>query len=147
MEKLKKITIGGREIPLYYSTYETAAIQEEIGCTAFQLRDQVFGIRQADEDDPESIVLDIVDDPEKIRKFGKLIAILGNAGLEEAGEKPDLTEKWILRKIKPGMLLIYAVAIMGVIYEGNMIEAQKEEQQGPVDEGLEAEQAKKQPGN
>ena len=43
-EKMTEITIGKRVIPLYYSTYESIAIQREIGCTAFQLKEQVFGV-------------------------------------------------------------------------------------------------------
>ena len=145
---MKEIKIGKREIPLLYSTYEMLAIQEEIGCTAFQLREEVFGIRQEDEDDPMSIRMECVTDPEKTKKLGTLIRILGNAGLEENGEKGDLTDKWILRNMKPALIMAYAVAAMAVIVEGNRIEApEAEEQQGPVDEVLEEQNAKKQPGN
>lgn len=144
---MQEIKIGKREIPLFYSTYEMLAIQEEIGCTAFQLREEVFGIRQEDEDDPMSIRMECVTDPEKTKKLGMLIRILGNAGLEENGEKGDLTDKWILRNMKPALIMAYAVAAMAVIVEGNRIEAPEEEQQGPVDEVLEEQNAKKQPGN
>ena len=144
---MKEIRIGKREIPLFYSTYEMIAIQEEIGCTAFQLREEVFGIRQEDEDDPMSIRMECATDPEKTKKLGTLIRIMGNAGLEENGEKGDLTDKWILRNMKPALIMAYAVAAMAVIVEGNKIEAPEEEQQGPVDEVLEEQNAKKQPGN
>ena len=145
---MKEIKIGKREIPLFYSTFEMVAIQEEIGCTAFQLREEVFGIRQEDEDDPMSIRMECATDPEKTKKLGTLIRILGNAGLEENGEKGDLTDKWILRNMKPALIMAYAVAAMAVIVEGNRIEApETEEQQGPVDEVLEEQNAKKQPGN
>ena len=83
---MNTIKIGGREIPLFYSTFEMIAIQEEIGCTAFQLRDEVFGIRQEDEDDPMSIRMEVVTDPEKTKKLGTLLRIMGNAGLEEDGK-------------------------------------------------------------
>jgi len=145
---MKEIKIGKREIPLFYSTFEMIAIQEEIGCTAFQLREEVFGIRQEDEDDPMSIRMECATDPEKTKKLGTLIRIMGNAGLEENGEKGDLTDKWILRNMKPALIMAYAVAAMAVIVEGNRIEApEAEEQQGPVDEVLEEQNAKKQPGN
>lgn len=140
------IKIGGREIPLLYTTYELVAIQEEIGCTGHQLRDEVFGIHLADEDDPSSVVFDCVTDGEKTKKLGTLIRILGNAGLEEQGEEPNLTDKWVLRNMKPGLLLVYALGAFAVINEGNRMEA-KEEESGPVDEGLEEQQAKKQPGS
>ena len=42
---MNEIKIGKRSIPMYYSTFEMIAIQEEIGCTAFQLKEQVFGVR------------------------------------------------------------------------------------------------------
>ena len=145
---MKDIKIGGRTIPLQYTTYELIQIQEEIGCTGHQLRDEVFGIRQEDEDDPTSIVFDCVTHAEKTKKLGKLIRILGNAGLEEDGPEPDLTDRWVLKHIKPGMIIFYALALYAVINEGNMIENTKPaEDQGPVDEVLEEQNAKKQPGN
>lgn len=145
---MKEIKIGKREIPLFYSTFEMIAIQREIGCTAFQLRDEVFGIVQEDEDDPMSVRLECVTDPEKTEKLGKLIRILGNAGLEEKGEKPDLTEKWILRNMSPQLIGVYALAAMGVIVDGNRAETpESDEKQAPVDEVLEEQNAKKQPGN
>ena len=144
---MKTIKIGKREIPLYYSTFEMVEIQEEIGCTAFQLKEEVFGIRQTDEDDPMSIVLDCVTDPMKTKKLGTLIRIMGNAGLEEDGQEGDLTDKWVLRNMKPTLIMMYALAALGVINDGNRIEAPATEDQGPVDEGLEEQEAKKQPGN
>ena len=141
------IKIGGREIPLFYSTYESIAIMEDIGCTAFQLKDEVFGIRQEDEDDPMSVRLEVVTDPVKTKRLGTLIRILGNAGLEENGETGDLTDKWVLRHMKPPMIMPVALMVMKVITEGNRIEAPVDENSGPVDMGLEEEQAKKQPGN
>lgn len=140
------IKIGGREIPLLYTTYELVEIQEAIGCTGHQLRDEVFGIHLADENDPSSVVFDCVTDGKKTKKLGTLIRILGNAGLEEQGEEPNLTDKWVLRNMKPGLLLVYALGAFAVINEGNQMEA-KQVETGPVDEGLEEEQAKKQPGS
>ena len=145
---MTEIKIGKRTIPLYYSTYEMIAIQKEIGCTAFQLRDAVFGIRQDDEDDPMSIRMEVVTDPEKTEKLGKLIRILGNAGLEQDGKEADLTEKWILRNMRPALIMAYAIAAMAVITEGNKVETPADEkEQGPVDEVLEEQMAKKPEGN
>ena len=143
---MTEINIGGRVVPLSYSAYEMIAIQKDIGCTSFQLKDEVFGVRLEDEDDPKSLRLDVVNDPGKIEKLGKLVRILGNAGLEERGQDADLTDKWVLRNMKPALILAYAVAAMGEVISGNTMEA-KRETNGPVDEGLEEEQAKKQPGN
>ena len=145
----KILKIGGREIPLYYSTYETIAIQRDIGCTAFQLNEQVFGMEKIDEEEDaslENVKLTVVNDPDKMEKLGKLIRILGNAGLEESGQEPDLTDKWVLRNMKPEMLMLYAVVMMAVITEGNIMEA-RDEKKGPVDEVLQEENAKKQQGS
>lgn len=142
-----EVKIGKRTIPLFYSTYEMIAIQKEIGCTAYELKEKVFGVRQTDEDDPMSIVLDVVTDPEKTMRLGTLLKILGNAGLEEAGQEPDLTDKWILRNMKPPLIMPYALAAMAVITDGNKVESPKDENEGPVDEILEEQNAKKQPGN
>ena len=144
---MTEIKIGGRTIPLLYTTYELVEIQKELGCTGFQLKDQVFGLRQTDEDDPESIVFDCVNDPEKTEKLCRLIRILGNAGLEEKGEEPDLTDKWVMRKIKPSMILPYALITVAEVIDGNKMEYSEKKNDGPVDEGLEEQNAKKQQGN
>ena len=147
-KKLPTLKIGGREIPLFYSSLEMVDIQRDIGCTAFQLNDEVFGVHLEDEDDPSSVRFGVITDGDKLEKFGKLIRILGNAGLEEQGKDPDLTDKWVLRHMKPGMIMVYVIALVAVISDGNKVESitQKEEE-GPVDEVLEEQNAKKQPGN
>ena len=145
MENKPEIIIGGRNIPLFYSVYETVAIQREIGCTAFQLNEQVFGVEKIDEEKDtklDNVRLTIKNDPEKMEKLGKLIAILGNAGLEEEGKEADLTAKWVLRNMKPAMITMYAVVIMTIIAEGNMMETVRK-QEGPVDEIKEEIDAKK----
>ena len=148
---MPEIKIGGRTIPLLYSTYELIAIQKEIGCTAFQLNDEVFGVEKIDEDgewELENLRFRVAIEPERTEKLGKLIRILGNAGLEENGENPDLTEKWIMRKMKPVMILPYAVAILQEIMDGNQMESPEQEKgDGPRDLGLEEEIGKKLPGN
>ena len=150
-KKMPELKIGKRIIPLYYSTYETIAIQREIGCTAFQLNDQVFGVEMIDEEKEktmDNIRLTVVNDPDKIERLGKLIRILGNAGLEESGQEGDLTDKWVLRNMKPAMVLIYAVGVMAVISQGNMMETKEDKpKQEETDVVLEEEQAKKQDGN
>jgi hypothetical protein len=138
------IKIGDRTIPMILTVCEMAEIQEAIGCTVAQLRDEVFGLKHNLETD--EYTFGIMDDKDKIRKFGKLLRILGNAGLEEAGQAPDLTDKWILRRIKPGMLMPYVIAATAVISEAMDTEADKT-QSGPVDEVLAEENRKKEPGS
>ncbi len=145
---MDSIIIGGRTIPLFYSTLEMVEIEKSIGCTAFQLDEKVMGARQIGGDDDENAEfrIDLIDKPENKENLGKLIRILGNAGLEEDGQEPDLTDRWVLRHMKPGMIMIYAMAVMAIISEGNQMEAKKEDN-GPVDVLLEEEQGKKSPGN
>ena len=49
--------------------------------------------------------------------------------------------------MKPGMIMVYVMALVAVISDGNQIESFKKENEGAVDEGLEEQSAKKQPGN
>lgn len=143
-----EIKLGKRSIPLFFSTFEMIAIQEDIGCTASQLRTEVFGL-ESDEDEPDKIRMTVVSEPDKMHKLGTLIRILGNAGLEESGQEPNLTDKSVLRNIRPVQVLAYAIAAMAVIVDGMKNETSQliEQESGPVDEILEAENEKKEPGN
>ena len=61
----------------------------------------------------------------------------------ESGQEPDLTDKWILRHMKPSMIIMYALAMIAVITAGNTMEAGRESNGEPVDEIKEANDAKK----
>ena len=139
-----EIKIGGRVIPMALTTFEMIAIQDEVGCTLGQLRDQVFGLERNMETDEYSFT--VVNDKEKLKRFGTLLRIMGNAGLEEAGKEPDLTDKWILRHIRPSMIMAYVVAATAVINESMKMEVEEKED-GPVDEVLAEENRKKDQGN
>lgn len=143
---MTEMKIGGRVIPLLFSTYEMQAIQQEIGCTASQLRDEVLGFQQ---DEEGQVSWGILQDGEKQVKLATLIRILGNAGLEETKQAPDLTEKWIMRNMKPGLVLGYGIVAMAEIMEGMSMESpgMQDADSGPVDEILEEENAKKEPGS
>lgn len=150
MESME-IIIGGRQIPLYLSSWEMVAIQGEIGCTIAQLQDEVFGAYRDEENGTDGKPrwhFSVTTDAEKMRKLGTLIRIAGNAGLEEAGQEPDLTDKWILRNIKPGMILPVALAMMAVVNNSLMMETARKkdgESSGPVDVTIEEENRKKEP--
>ena len=135
-----EITMGGRTIPLTLTTFELIAIQEEIGCTVGQIRDQVFGIEHNLETDEYKCMMST--DREKMRKFGTLIRIMGNAGLEEDGQEPDLTDKWVLRNIRPGLIVPFMLLVNEAIDEAMRVESAGK-QEGPVDEKLEEENRKK----
>ena len=134
------ITLKGREIPLLYTVWEMKEIQEEIAPLS-QAISLVLGRNPEDKEDTSRY-----GGAEHLAAASKLIRILGNAGLEESGEEGDITDKWVLRHMKPAMVLIYAVGVMTVISQGNMMEA-KEEKKGPVDEIKEEEDAKKPQGS
>ena len=135
-----EIEIGGRKIPLMLTTFESIAIQEEIGCTVAQIRDHVLGIEFNLETD--KFTCRLAGDTEKLKLFGRLIRILGNAGLEEAGEKPDLMDKWVLRHIPYTMVIPMMMIVWDVVNDAMKTEI-KPPQDGPVDEGLEEENRKK----
>jgi len=143
---MTEITMGGRTIQLQFTSWEMIAIQERIGCTAAQLRDEVFGLHLEDEEDPESWAMSLPKDVEKLKKFGTLIEILGNAGLEEQGQEPDLTEKWILRHMRPAEIIQYAILATLEINNGmrsEVAEESKKEQAGEKVDVMVAEEDRK----
>lgn len=132
------ITLKGREIPLLYTVYEMKAIQEQV-C---RLGDMQYAILGRSRDNSEE---SIYGTPEHLDAITKLIRILGNAGLEEAGEKGDLTDKQIMRALKPGALVTAVKACMDAMDEGMASEIPPETKQGPVDVVLEEIEKKKEP--
>ena len=138
---MASITLKGREIPLLYTVYEMKEIQREIApiSTAISL---VLGRNPEDEEDTSRFAGE-----EHLGAIATLIRILGNAGLEEAGEAPDLTEKKVLRALKPSELGEAINACMDAMNEGmaSEIQAKKEENSGPVDVVLEEIEKKKDP--
>lgn len=128
---MASITLKGREIPLLYTTYEMKAIQEEIA----PLQEVIAKISgKADDDDNE---MSLYGSPGQIEALGKMIRILGNAALEEAGEEPDLTDKKILRWMKPTEIVPAIQECVNAINEGNKSEIPEDEEKGPVDKTLE----------
>ena len=139
------IRIGEREIPVALTCYEMVAIQEEIGCTVGELREKIFGLEVDLETDKYTFRM--VEDKDRLRRFGTLIRILGNAGLEEAGEKPDLTDKWVMRHIRPAQIMGVVTQLTAAINEAMWLEFNQGKKDGPVDEVLEEENRKKEPGS
>lgn len=128
---MASITIKGREIPLIYTVYEMKQVQEEIAPLdrAISL---VLGRNPDDKEDQSKY-----GGAEHLEAAATLIRILGNAGLEEAGEAPDLTEKKIMRALKPGELMMAINACMDTMAEGMASEIPEKKQEGPVDVTLE----------
>ena len=131
------ITLKGREIPLLYTTWEMKEIQEDIAPInrAISL---VLGRNPDDKEDMSKY-----GGAEHLTAAAKLIRILGNAGLEEAGEVPDLTNKKVLRALRPADLANVINACMNAMNEGMSSEIPEKEEEGPVDVTLEEMQKKK----
>ena len=106
------IELKGRKIPLIYTTYEMKVIQEEIGQISRAIS-LVTGRNPDDDKDVSKFA-----GAEHISNIAKMIKILGNAGLEENGEEPNLTEKGILRALRPSDLADVINICIAVINEG-----------------------------
>ena len=131
------ITLKGREIPLVYTVWEMKEIQEELGPLSTAIR-LVMGRNPEDENDTSRYGC-----AEHLKAAASLIRILGNAGLEEAGENPDLTNKKILRSMKPSDLIEAINECMDTMTDGMASEIPKKKKEGPVDVVLEEIERKK----
>lgn len=134
---MASVMLKGREIPLLYTVYEMRQIQEEI-CSLGDFQYVIFGRNKNDNKDTSGYA-----SPKHLEAIAKLVKILGNAGLEEAGEVPDLTEKKILRAMKPNDLNVAVGACMEAMSEGMASEIPEKKQEGPVDVTLEEMNKKK----
>ena len=125
------IKIKGREIPLIYTTEEMLTIQEEIG----PVNETITTASGSNPDDKKDTSR--FGTKEHLRTLAKLIVILGNAGLEESDQEGDLTEKKVLRGIKPDEIYMAVSACMKCLTEGMQSEIPEKKQEGPVDVTLE----------
>ena len=131
------ITLKAREIPLVYTTWEMKQIQEELGPLGRAIK-VIMGKNPDDDKD-----LSGYGSAEHLTAAAKLIRILGNAGLEEAGEVPDLSDKKVMRAIRPGDIAQIINACLETMNEGMASEIPKKEEDGPVDVVLEEMNKKK----
>lgn len=125
------ITLKGREIPLLYTVYEMKTIQEEIAPLSKAIN-MIMGINPDNQEDNK-----FAGSAEHINAIAKMVKILGNAGLEEAGQDPDLTEKKIMRSMKPTDFAGAVNACVNAMNEGMVSEIPPEKTDGPVDVTLE----------
>ena len=128
---MASITLKGRTIPLLYTVYEMKLVQEEIA----PLSRAMSLLLGRNPDDPND--MSMYAGAEHISTAAKVIRILGNAGLEEAGLEPDLTFKGILRAMKPADLPGAVRACLDAMEEGMTSEIPEEQPEGPVDVTLE----------
>jgi len=143
------IELKGREIPLLYTTLEMKTVQEALGNI-----DRAISLLTGRNPDAKGSVLDyaegddaksekdlaensIFGTAEHLRAVGVWVTVLGNAALEEAGKDPDLTEKWILRAMRPNRVFEAVQKVLNAIEDGMRSEIPPEEKEGPVDVTLE----------
>lgn len=128
---MASITLKGREIPLVYTTQEMLTIQQEIAPISNAIN-LVLGRNPEDIKDRSGFA-----GAQHLDAVGKMIAILANAALEEAGEKPEWTAKKVLRLMRPSELGQAVNACMDALSEGMASEIPEKEEEGPVDVTLE----------
>ncbi len=119
------LQIAGRDIPLRYTMRELADMEEAIGT--------MDGFRDL-----------ILKGNHRLRNMATAIRIMGNSGLEKAGEKADLTDDWLLDHMDPSKLKGYQIAVLGAFTDGFQMESENEKERDLVLEELER---KKEPGN
>lgn len=124
MEKYS-LQIAGREIPLRYTMRELADMEEAIG-TMDNFRDLMLK------------------GSHRLRNMAAAIRIMGNSGLNKAGETADLTDDWLLDHMDPGKLKGYQIAVLGAFTDGFRMETEEEQERDLVLEEIER---KKEPGN
>ena len=133
------IKLKGREIPLLYTTFEMKLIAEQIAPIQKAIRIMLGKNPDTGEDQDGTY-----GSAEQVDAIGKMVCILGNAGLEEAGEAPDLTEKAVLRVLKPSELGDIMNSVIIALNEGMESEIPEQpKDEGPVDVTLEEMKKKK----
>ena len=128
---MNTIILKGREIPLLYTVFEMKEIQEDL-CPLGELFYRLLGSNGEDPEDRSGF-----GGPDHLSAVAKLVRIMGNAGLEEAGENPDLTEKKIMRAMKPAQITDVVKACSEVIREALESEVPETDSDEPKDVVLE----------
>ena len=124
---MAEIVLKGRRIPLVYTVLEMKSIQEEIAPLG-KFQYLIAGRNPEDNNDTS-----LYGGPEHLGAVAGLIRILGNAGLEEAGEDGDLTDRWVLRALRPAQLAGAIIACTQAIQEGMETEIKEDGPKGKVD--------------
>lgn len=104
MIKETAVTVGGREIPLYYDLRAQIEIDEELEMTYDELNEKLRGKKP------------------NTKLTVQAIRILGNRALVHGGGKADLTDDWLIEHISPKDMAAYKVALMAAIMTGWFME-------------------------
>lgn len=135
---MASIVLKGREYPLLYTTLEMKTIQERIASPLAKAVRLCTGRNPEDENDTEWFGSD-----RHLDALAKLIVIMAEAAAEEAGGDCDLTEKKVLRAMRPTEIGDAINACMAAFADGMHSEIEPKEEKGPVDVTLEQMNKKK----
>ena len=138
---MAEVLLKGREVPLLYTVCEMRDIQKEIGPIS-QAIPAILGRNPDDDKDMSRF-----GGADHIEAVAKMIRILGNAGLEEAGESTYLTDKFVMRALKPSDMVTMINAGMEAMNEGMASEIPPKDSDEPVDVTLEEMNKKKEKEN
>lgn len=123
--KAIEIEAGGRTLPLIFNMISWGQIEEEIA--------------------PLQDIGELLEGTKRVKTVLKLIRILGNEGLECAGEKADLTEAWLGRTLNPRTMGDLSMKAMQAVTVGMKMEATDDEPGKEVDVTLQEINKKKEP--
>ena len=99
-----KVEIGGRELNLIYTMRVQMQAEEELEIDFTQLQEKLGKGKRT------------------TRTLVGMFRLMGNEGLRLAGEKPDLTDDWIIDHMLPGYTMSYRIAAMSAVTAGWFME-------------------------
>lgn len=132
---MTEISIGGRNIPLVFN-YDAWAEMEETVCKLANLDEVLNSDNRAKEPAEKT--------NDSKARFARLLAVLGNQGLEMDGKERDLTEKWVRKNIRPAQYVELKMAVIREIDDGMRMETETKDPNAPRDLVLEEIDKKKQ---
>ena len=125
MSRIKgTIMLKDREIPLKFTCLEMRDIQLEIATPLSLAISTVLGRAPGENKGTGS--------GDHLAAAAKMIRIMGNAGLEESGQEPDLTDKGVMRALKPAELAEIITECVDVISEALGTEEKEEPEAVPT---------------
>lgn len=135
MDSIKRtITLKNRVIPLAFTCQELLDIQLEIATPFRDAISIVLGRNPKDKKDSSKMGSN-----EHLTAAAKLVRILGNAGLEESGQEADLTDKKVMRMLKPADVAEAVNVCIDVINDNMSNEPIEEQPEDPENTPTEAE--------
>lgn len=102
------LMIGEKKIPMKFGMRQFIELEEKLGNLA-EIKELILKGK------------------DRLRNLVFIIRVLGNAGLKNAGEEPDLTEEWLLDNMDPHYLMAYQIAVLACLTKETESQAVKEE--------------------